>query len=152
MAGSDEETVEVGMNEERRLCGLAGDDDEDNMDEDRAALFGATADDAIPVDGDGEHVEEPPAPDGNTAKRPRPSTSPVWADYEKLFKEINGKTVRYGARCLHCSKVYSGFSSGGTGHLSRHILVCVKKREKDRMSQSQISFTSDGSMRTWDYY
>ena len=151
MAGSDEETVEVGMNEERRLCGLAGDDDEDNMDEDRAALFGATADDAIPVDGDGEHVEEPPAPDGNTAKRPRPSTSPVWADYEKLFKEINGKTVRYGARCLHCSKVYSAFSSGGTGHLSRHILVCVKKREKDRMSQSQISFTSDGSMRTWDY-
>ena len=74
MAGSDEETVEVGMNEERRLCGLAGDDDEDNMDEDRTALFGATADDAIPVDGDGEHVEEPPAPDSNSAKLPRPST------------------------------------------------------------------------------
>ena len=42
------------------------------MDEDRTALFGATADDAIPVDG--EHVEEPPAPDGNSAKRPRPFT------------------------------------------------------------------------------
>jgi len=66
------------MNQERWLCGLAGDDDENNMHEDRAALFGATADDTIPVDG--EHVEEPPAPDGNTAKRPRPSTSPVWAD------------------------------------------------------------------------
>ena len=72
MAGSDEETVEVGMNEEWRLCGLARDDDEDNMDEDRTALFGATADDAIPVDG--EHVEEPPAPDSNSAKLPRPST------------------------------------------------------------------------------
>ncbi|XP_039787014.1 zinc finger BED domain-containing protein RICESLEEPER 2-like [Panicum virgatum] len=79
------------MNEERRLCGLAGDDDEDNMDEDRAALFGATADDAISVDGG--HVEEPPAPDGNSAKRPRSSTSPVWVDYEKLFKEIDEKRV-----------------------------------------------------------
>ena len=40
MAGSDEETVEVGMNEERRLCGLAGDDDEDNMNEDNMVLLG----------------------------------------------------------------------------------------------------------------
>jgi hypothetical protein len=32
--------VEVGMNEERRLSGLAGDDDEDNMREDRDAMFG----------------------------------------------------------------------------------------------------------------
>ena len=73
-------------------------------------------------------------------------------DYEKLFKTINGKTVRYGAGCLHCSKEYSAFSSGGTGHLSRHILVCVKKHEKTRMSQSQISFSPDGSVHTWDYY
>jgi hypothetical protein len=29
MAGSDDETVEVGMNEEQQLCGLAGDDDEE---------------------------------------------------------------------------------------------------------------------------
>ena len=48
MAGSDEETVELGMNEERRLCGLAGDDDEDNMDKDREALFGAAADFPVP--------------------------------------------------------------------------------------------------------
>ena len=29
MAGSDDETLEVGSNQERRLCRLAGDDDED---------------------------------------------------------------------------------------------------------------------------
>ena len=146
------------MNEERRLCGIAGDDEEENMAEDLDALFGGgggagdgTAADPIGVDGDGAGDDSAPLPDGNSAKRPRPSTSPVCADYEKLFKTINGKTVRYGARCLHCSKVYSGLSSGGTGHLSRHILVCVKKREKSRMSQSQISFNPDGSMLNWDY-
>ena len=49
MAGSNEETVEVGMNKERRLCGLAGDDDEDNMDEDREALFGAATNFPVPL-------------------------------------------------------------------------------------------------------
>ena len=62
------------MNEERRLCGLAGDDDEDNMDEDREALFGATADDPIPIDG--VAAEEPTAADGNSAKRSRPLNLP----------------------------------------------------------------------------
>jgi len=157
MAGSDDETVELGVteNEERRLCGMAGDDDEDDLREDRDALFGPGADDPINVDDDGPVVPAcggAPPPDGNSAKRSRPSTSPVWDDFEKLFKTTaDGKTVRYGARCLHCSKIYSGFSSGGTGHLSRHIASCVKRREKTRMSQSQISFNPDGSMRTWDY-
>ena len=40
MAGSDNETLEVGSNQERRLCGLAGDDDEDDLCEDAAELFG----------------------------------------------------------------------------------------------------------------
>ena len=157
MAGSDDETVELGVteNEERRLCGMAGDDDEDDLREDRDALFGPGADDPINIDDDGPTVPAcggAPPLDGNSAKRSRPSTSPVCDDFEKLFKTTaDGKTVRYGARCLHCSKIYSGFSSGGTGHLSRHIASCVKRREKTRMSQSQISFNPDGSMRTWDY-
>ncbi|XP_039786943.1 uncharacterized protein LOC120653078 [Panicum virgatum] len=69
MARSDGETVEVGM-----------------------ALFGAAAD--FPVPPCAAEAEEPEAADGNSAKRPRPSTSPVWADYEKLFKTVNRKTVR----------------------------------------------------------
>ncbi|KAG2589032.1 hypothetical protein PVAP13_5NG398186 [Panicum virgatum] len=113
---------------------MAGDDDEDDLREDCDALFGPGADDPINVDDDGPAVPAcggAPPPDGNSAKRSRPSTSPVWDDFEKLFKTTaDGKTVRYGARCLHCSKIYSGFSSGGTGHLSRHIASCVKRREK----------------------
>jgi hypothetical protein len=71
---------------------LAGDDDKDDMREDREAMFGRIADDPISVDG----ADDPSAPplDGNNAKRSRPSTSPIWDDYEKLFKNINGKMVQ----------------------------------------------------------
>jgi len=91
MAGFDDETVELGVteNEERRLCGMAGDDDEDDLREDRDALFGPGADDPINIDDDGPAVPAcggAPPPDGNSAKRSRPSTSPVWDDFEKLFK------------------------------------------------------------------
>ncbi|XP_039841615.1 uncharacterized protein LOC120701873 [Panicum virgatum] len=101
MAGSNDETVELGVteNEERRLCGMAGDDDEDDLREDHDALFGPGADDPINIDDDGPAVPAcggaPPPPDGNSAKRSRPSTSPVWDDFEKMFKTTaDGKTVR----------------------------------------------------------
>jgi len=75
----------------------------------------------------------------------------VWLDFKKLFKKVNGKKVRYGAKCIHCSKEYSALSSGGTGHLTQHRDKCPRRREKTRMSQSQISFNPDGSMRNWEY-
>ncbi|KAL6634514.1 hypothetical protein ACP70R_027185 [Stipagrostis hirtigluma subsp. patula] len=139
MAGSDdEETVEIGMNEERRLLGLAGGDNKDDLTEDREALFGRGAKDPIDVDDDDGSDDDAPEADGpddgNSSKRPWPSTSKMWLDMEKLYKDINGKKVRYGARCLHCGKEYSGYSSGGTGHLARHILSCEKRRQKTRMS------------------
>ena len=43
MPGSDDETVEVGANKERRLCGLARDHDEDNLREDAEELFDRSA-------------------------------------------------------------------------------------------------------------
>ena len=43
MPGSDDETVEVGANEERRLCGLAGDDDVDDLHDDAKELFDSSA-------------------------------------------------------------------------------------------------------------
>ena len=48
MPSSDEETIEVGANEERRLCGLAGDDDEDDLRKDAEELFGCSA--QAPID------------------------------------------------------------------------------------------------------
>jgi hypothetical protein len=72
-------------------------------------------------------------------------------DFKKLFKIVNGKKVRFAAKCIHCSKQYSALSSGGTGHLTRHRDRCPRRREKTHMSQSQISFNPDGSMRNWEY-
>ena len=127
---------------------MAGDDDEDDLREDAAELFGRNVQAPIvlePCDDQAVDGEE------NNGKRSRPSTSAVWLDFKKLFKIENGKKVRYGAKCIHCSKEYSGHSSGGTGHLTPHRDKCPRRREKTRMSQSHISFNPDGSMRNWEY-
>jgi hypothetical protein len=150
--------VEVGFNEERRMLGMAGDDADDDLQDD-AAPFGFGDNAAINAEDD---EEEPPPPPHAAAALPqnscvlnkgkgKKSTSPVWDDFDKLTRMENGREVRYGAKCKHCGKEYSTFSTGGNGHLSRHIPKCVKKREKDRKSQSQISFNCDGSMRNWEY-
>jgi len=139
MAGSDDETLEVGSNQERRLCGLAGDDDEDDLREDAEELFSRSVQAPIDVGDDQEggaaNVREGDG-DKNSAKRSRPSTSAVWLDFKKLLKKVNGKKVRYGAKCIHCSKEYSALSSGGTGHLTPHRDKCPRRREKTRKSQS----------------
>ena len=134
MGASDEESVEVGLNEERRLCGLPGDDEEDLRD-DRDALFGHSIEDPIDI---GYDPRAPAMDDGNSGKRVHPSTSPVWLDFEKLFKVENSKRIRYGAKCIHCSKQYFALSSGGTGHLTCHRDACPKRREKTRTSQSDL--------------
>jgi hypothetical protein len=108
--------------------------------EDAAALFGHSSEHPVHVgyeqQGGGEEGQS--EEDKHNAKRCRPSTSPIWLDFEKLFKTVNGKKVKYEAKCLHCFKQYSAFSSGGTGHLTRHRDRCPRRREKTRMSQSQI--------------
>ena len=117
MAGSDDETLEVGSNQERRLCGLAGDDDVDDLREDAEELFGRNVQVPIilePCDDQAVDGEE------NNGKRSCPSTLAVWLDFKKLFKIENAKKVRYVAKCIHCSKEYSGHSSGGTSHLTQH--------------------------------
>ena len=53
MPGSNNETVEVGTNEERQLCGLAGHDDQNGLREDAEELFGRSAQAPIDV-GDGQ--------------------------------------------------------------------------------------------------
>ena len=83
MAVSDDETVEIDCNEERRLCGLAGDDDEDDLREDAAALFGHSSEHPIHV-GDEQQVggqDQEGEGDEHSAKRCRPSTSAVWLDF-----------------------------------------------------------------------
>jgi hypothetical protein len=54
------------------------------------------------------------------AKRKHSCTSDVWNDFDKVYKIVDGKNIRFQAVCKHCKTVYSGVSSNGTGHLQRH--------------------------------
>lgn len=144
MASEDDcETVEGGNDEDLRLCGLAGEDDDD-LGDGREALFGNSADEPIVVGDEEEQAAEDDKP-------AHPSTSVVWLNITKIFKMVKGKKVRWDAKCNHCEKQYSARSSGGTCHLARHRDACPKRREKSRMAQSQISFNPDGSLRNWEY-
>jgi hypothetical protein len=100
------------------------------MRKDRDALFDRGIDDPITIDGHDDAPAPPTATDGNSAKRSRPSTSPIWDDFEKSFKTIDGKTVRYGARFLHCSKEYSALSLVVALATSPIILLLVLRRVK----------------------
>jgi hypothetical protein len=127
MADSEPE-VEVGFNKERRMLGMAGDDDDDDLQDDVAAFgFGDNA--AINVEDDEEESPPPPPPPHVAAALPqnscalnkgkgKKSTSPFRDDFDKLTRMENGREVRYGAKCKHCGKEYSAFSTGGNGHLS----------------------------------
>jgi hypothetical protein len=57
---------------------------------------------------------------GPFSRRPRKKwklTSDVWDDFNEIFKELDGKQVRYAATCHFCKSQLTAPSSGGTGHL-----------------------------------
>jgi hypothetical protein len=64
---------------------------------------------------------------------------------------VNGKRVCSGAKCTLCKKVLTGVSTNGTGHLIRHLASCSKKADCFARSQSVLQFSSDGSLRNWEY-
>lgn len=77
MVGSDDDTIQIDGNNERRLCGLDEYDAEDYLREDDAALFSHSSKALVHV-GDGkEGGGEEGAEDEQNAKRSRPSTSAV---------------------------------------------------------------------------
>ena len=140
-------------NYEARVMGTQG-DDEDDLEEERIEVFGNTAsplrdlshpephDDGTGADGNG-------APSGSSASNKR-SRSEVWDDFEELFEERNGAQVRVSAKCNYCHKTLSARSTGGTGHLLRHIKSC-KPRNVGALSQSMLRFNADGSVSQWEY-
>jgi hypothetical protein len=83
--------------------------------------------------------------------RRRARTSHVWNNFEEISEEVNGKRVCSGAKCTLCKKVLTGVSTNGTGHLIRHLASCSKKADHFARSQSVLQFSSDGSLRNWEY-
>jgi hypothetical protein len=69
---------------------------------------------------------------GPFSRRPRKKwklTSDVWDDFNEIFKELDGKQVRYAATCHFCKSQLTAPSSGGTGHLRRHRKACAAKSQ-----------------------
>jgi hypothetical protein len=56
-----------------------------------------------------------------------------WNDFDELTKIVNGKKVRYAARCKHCKQTLTARSTSGTRHLLRHN--CPAKKAHERSGQ-----------------
>jgi hypothetical protein len=87
-------------------------------------------------------------------RRPRKKqklTSDVWDDFNEIFKELDGKQVRYAATCRFCKSQLTAPSNGGTGHLRRHCKACAAKSQNIGKTQCVLQFNADGSVRSWDY-
>jgi hypothetical protein len=65
---------------------------------------------------------------------------------------VNGKKIRFRAKCNHCGRLYAAQSTIGTGSLIRHRSKCSVRNQKLRgVTQSLIHFKSDGSVAQWEY-
>jgi hypothetical protein len=79
-------------------------------------------------------------------------TSDVWQYLDPLDKDVNGKTVRYGAKCKFCKKILTARSSIGTGHLGRHVRSCLRKQQAaTTTSQTNLHFAYDCHVAHFEY-
>jgi hypothetical protein len=77
--------------------------------------------------------------------------SKCWADFDEIFKEINGNKVRVQTICKLCRTTLSARSATGTGHILRHQKSCKKKFDHGARVQSRLAFNSNGSLHNWNY-
>jgi hypothetical protein len=117
---------------------LEGENDDDTR-ADAAAMFGFDLGDGsatpTPIDLDDDGGEGATATvnsngfvpsvagNGNTGK----CKSPVWADFEEIFEDVNGVKICTKAICKMCKSTLSPRSTAGTGHLKRHKKSCRLK-------------------------
>src|SRR6185503_7215566 len=130
-------------------------EDDDDVREDAAALFGIDVGDGnvpnnvIDVDaeagaGDGGGGAAMAAGCGSTDTHGTSSSgkhkSSVWAD----FKEVKENDVRIAAICNMCGKRLFARSSASTGHLIGHQSSCRKKTDHAHRVQSRLPLNRDG--------
>ena len=109
---ADEGEFDHSQNDELRMCGLARDEEEDDVREDCAELFGRSAADPLPCDQDAVPVHgegaDPDADGGDSevAGSNRPSTSLSGMILRSTSRKVPGKArpVRYAATCKLCKK------------------------------------------------
>jgi hypothetical protein len=149
--GDVQELDPITEDEERRL------EDENATDDALQFLFGGaavveagTATGSTPTS---PTVEATSGSGSRIRSRRRGPTSKVWQDFEEVTAMEGGKEVRIAAVCHYCKQTLSAKSSSGTGHLIRHSMHCLAKKEKEKAGivQSVLRFNTDGSVITWEY-
>uniref|UniRef100_I1PMA2 BED-type domain-containing protein n=1 Tax=Oryza glaberrima TaxID=4538 RepID=I1PMA2_ORYGL len=104
--------------------------------------------DEVPVASDGSGTVSGSASTNTGSKRSR--TSGVWQHFDEVAViGPDGKQVTY-AKCRICKHNLSAKSTGGTGHLRRHVESCAKK-QGIQLRQQQLLLNPYGTVRTWEY-
>ena len=151
-------------NDDLIAAGLRSEDDDDIL-EDAAALLGVgVGSDSAPIDldgGGGEGAMRTRTTVDSTSTDAIDTTSTVvgngkhkskvWADFEQIYENVNGKKVCTKAICKICKNTLSARSKAGTGHLKRHQVSCRQKANRAARVQSRLAFNSDGSVHNWEY-
>jgi hypothetical protein len=75
--------------------------------------------------------------------------SKVWNNFDELTNLVNGKRVRYAARCKYCHETLSARSSSSTGHLLRHNFSATKVHDRSSQTQYVLKYNPDGSLQHW---
>ena len=149
--GDVQELDPIAEDEERRL------EDENEADDALQFLVGGasvveagTAAGSTPTS---PMVEATSGSGSHIRSRRRGPTSKVWQDFEEVTAMEGGKEVRIAAVCHYCKQSLYTTSSSGTGHLIRHSMHCLAKKEKEKAGivQSVLRFNTDGSVITWEY-
>jgi hypothetical protein len=113
--------------------------DHNDTEDARHFILGSSADVAVNVDprlepvvggtGTGStSLTDESTVEGDRAGKKR---SKAWNDFTEVKDLVNGQMVRVSAICIHCKATFSAKSSGGTGHLLRHVDTCAAKKEKE---------------------
>jgi hypothetical protein len=72
--------------------------------------------------------------------------SPIWADFDEMEEEINGRSAIVKAVYKMCKTTLSARSAAGTGHLIRHQKSFKMKTDQHARVQSRLSYNLDGSI------
>jgi hypothetical protein len=95
-----------------------------------------------------ELVSDPDAGGSNSNSKKR---SKCWNDFDELTKIVNGKKVRYAARCKHCKQTLTARSTSGTGHLLRHNCPAKKAHERSGQVQYALKYNANSTLQRWGY-
>jgi len=141
-----------------RARGLGtGTQDGDDLHDDTRGLFGIDLGDQPvgtqqqPIDLDGDDMDGGVATSTNTRGTSTTVTGKLVSIVWQYFDEINDETgLRTGAICKHYRSCYTARSSGGTGHLRRHMKSYMEKQKHATMVQSKLALNPDG-LKNWVY-